>query len=513
MRLPRVAAAAPSGRATFAAGRGGDLAALGAGAASVLAFAPFAAWPLAVLCPALLFALWSGLGARRAAWRGFLYGAGEFLCGIYWIYIAVSGLGPGPWWLGVLLYVALALACAVFPAVVGYAAVRFAPGPGLTWLLAVPAAWTLLEWVRSFVLTGFPWLALGFSQPTSPLGGFAPLAGTYGVSFACVTAAVLVVIVFRPRRWREAIFPAAALGALFVAGFLVGRIPFTQPAGKAFSVSLVQGDIPQHEKWQGRMIKPIIRRYWLLTQRHRKSDVVVWPEAAIPIWYSEVAPAVEKMAAAVQRRGTELVFGVPIYEFGSGDSYNAVMAVGGGRSVYYKRHLVPFGEYFPVPDWIKGWLSAHSLPYSSFTPGPRVQPPLAVGQWKAAVANCYEVAFGRLLNTQLPAAQFIINASDDGWFGRSIAPAQQFQMARVAARASGRYLLAVTNSGVTGIVGPRGGLRSRLPPDQVGVLDGRVVPLAGATPYVRFGNALIVFVSLGLFVAGLVFALVRRRRG
>lgn len=478
-----------------------------------MAFAPFAAWPLAIVCPALLLALWVGVAPRRAAWRGFVYGAGEFLVGIYWIYIAVSGLGPGPWWLGLLLYVALALACAAFPALLGYVLVRAAPRPGAAWLFVAPAGWALLEWVRSFLLTGFPWLALGFSQAQTPLGGYAPVLGTYGASLACALAAVLVVLALRGgARRRARIGALAGLAGLFALGAGLGRVPWTHPAGPAFSVSLVQADIPQEHKWAQNETGATLRRYAALTRAHFGSAVVAWPEAAVPEWQSQAAPFLDVLALQAHAHGTVLVFGVPLYDAARQAGYNAVVARdGAAASMYYKRHLVPFGEYFPVPGWVKGWLSAHSLPYSSYAPGPRVQPPLAVGRWRAAVANCYEVAFGRLLITQLPAAQFILNPSDDGWFGRSIALAQQFQMAQLAARATGRYLAAVTNSGITGIVGPRGGVRARLTSERVGVLTGRIVPYAGATPYVRVGNWAVVSLAALLFCAGILGGVATRR--
>lgn len=496
----------------FARGRGGDLLALVAGGASVLAFAPFGAWPLAILCPALLFALWVKTPARRAAWRGFLYGAAEFLAGIYWIYIAVSGLGPGPWWLGVLLYVALALACAAFPALLGYVLIRIAPRVSAAWLLILPGGWVLLEWVRSFVLTGFPWLALGFSQPDHWLGGYAPVLGIYGVSLAAVLAAVLVVLFFARRSPGGRAAMLVGLGAVFGLGAGLGAVHWVHPAGPAFTISLVQGDIPQQLKWQPSMQGPTLRRYATLTREHFSSDVVVWPEAAVPVWLSEVEPPLARLAGEARTHGTTLVLGVPMYDFSNDAGYNAVVAFNNHISAYYKRHLVPFGEYFPVPAWVKHWLRGHQMPYSSFTPGPRVQPPLAVGKWRAAVANCYEVAFGRLLITQLPAAEFIINPSDDGWFGHSIALAQQFQMAQMAARETARYVVAVTDSGITGIIGARGRVRARLPKDEVGVLTGKVRPLAGATPYVRLGNWAVTVLAGFMLLVGAAFAVFRRRR-
>jgi len=496
---------------------GGDAIAVLAGATSVLAFAPFHAWLLAIVCPALLIALWSGGDVRVAAWRGFLYGVAEFLAGIYWIYIAVSGLGPAPWWLGVLFYIALSCFCALFPALTGYVVKRLAPNPGYLWLLMIPALWTLFEWIRSFIFTGFPWLALGFSQGTHMLGGFAPVFGLYGVSFACVLVAVLLVMALRAAvSLGSRLFALSGIAIVFVIGAVLGTIAWTQPSGAPFTLALAQANISQQEKWTDPAVKISLQRYSQLTRAHPSAQLVVWPEAAVPAWYMEVAPQLQKFAKEERNSDQSVIYGVLAYDWQTGKGYNAVAAMGAGvghkNNIYFKRHLVPFGEYFPVPDWIKRWLSKHALPHSSFTPGPLNQPPLAVRGWRIAVANCYEIAFGRLLQRQLPLANFIINVSDDGWFGHSIASAQQFEMAQTAARETGRYVLAVTNSGITGIIDQEGRVVSRLPKYKEAVLTGKIRSYIGATPYVSVGNWLIVCLSLGLLVAGGLVRLLLGRR-
>lgn len=452
-----------------------------------------------------------------AARRGFLYGAAEFLAGIYWIYIAVSGLGPAPWWLGVLFYVLLSFACAVFPALTGYIVKRFTPRPGWIWLLLVPALWTLFEWLRSFIFTGFPWLALGFSQGPHVLGGYAPVFGLYGVSFACVLVSVLLVLALRASVSRG--HRLAALGGIavvFGVAAVLGSISWTHPEGKPFTVGVVQGNIPQQEKWTDPAVKLSLDRYTNLTRKDPGADLVVWPEAAIPAWYVQVAPQLQKFSLEEEKKGVSVVYGVLVYNWQTDKGYNAVAAMGAGvgltHNVYFKRHLVPFGEYFPVPGWIKHWLSKHALPHSSFTPGPLDQPPLAVKKWRIAVANCYEIAFGRLLRYQLPLANFIVNVSDDGWFGHSIASVQQFEMAQTAARETGRYVIAGANSGVTGIINVQGVITRRLPRYRKAVLTGTIQDYTGATPYVRVGNWLIVSLSGFILIVGLLACLSGRNR-
>ncbi len=491
----------------------GEITALAAGGIGVLAFAPFGLWPLAVLSPAVLIFLWIGVTPRRALVRGIFYGAAEFLVGIYWVYIAVTVIGGAPVWLGALLYIGLALACAVFPGALGYGALRLQSHPGGVWLLFIPPAWAVLEWVRSFLFTGFPWLALGFSQVDSPLAGYAPVAGVYGVSLAVMAVAMFLVYGLVARAGLAARALAfGGIGVLLVVGAVLTGHGWTRFSGPAFRVSLIQGNVPQTLKWSPRMLLPTLERYAQLTRAHWTSRLIVWPESAVPIWSREAMPLLTPLFQAARAHGTTLALGIPVYDAARNAGYNALLGVSprGGFSTYYKRHLVPFGEYFPVPGRLKRWLKAHALPYSSFTPGAADQPALRLGRWKAAIALCYEIAFGRLLIRQLPAAEFIVNASDDGWFGHSIALPQQFQMARLAALETGRFVLVTADDGITGIVDPRGEVRGRLPPYREGVLSGMIRPRTGATPFVRFGNYLVVILSLVLIGLAVVSAWIPR---
>lgn len=483
------------------------------GVLTVGAFAPFHIWPLAIVCPAVLIFLWQHGTPRRALLRGFLFGAGEFLGGIYWIYIAVTSVGGGPVWLGALLYLALAFACALFPAIVGYLSRRLEPTLGFASMLFIPASWALFAWVRSFLFTGFPWLSLGFSQVASPLIGYAPIVGVYGVSFIVMLLAVLVTVLFATRSSSRRKFAVAIVGGLlFVGGTALTAVPWTMKSGQAFRVSLIQGDIQQTLKWKPSMLGKTVSRYISLSSKHWNSQLIVWPESAIPTWYQNARSMLRKFFIEARHHRTALAFGVPVYHPFASKGYNAMIgrSPAGVRTVYYKRHLVPFGEYFPVPGWIKSWLKAHALPYSSFTPGPYDQGPLQIGRWRAAIALCYEIAFGRLLLTDLPQAQFIINASDDGWFGHSIALAQQFQMAQFAAAETRRDVLVAADDGITGIIGPQGQVRSRLRPYRVGVLTGLVQPRSGATWYVDVGNQLLVAFASSLAMCVVLWRLALR---
>lgn len=494
-----------------------DLVAAGAGAILVLAFAPFHLAFLAFLCPLALFLLWTNVSPGRAAWRGFLFGITEFLVGVYWIYNAV--VQTGAVWLAVLLLVLLSAACAAFPALLGYGFVRLRRWPeGFRWLVGLPAGWTILEWVRSWILTGFPWLGLGYSQIGWPLAGWAPVFGEFGITFAVVlTVATLGWwLSARPLPGRGLAMIVLVL-VVWIAGWGFEQIAWTEPVGSPLRTTLIQGGITTSLKWNPKDLVPTLRRYIELTQAHYRSRLVIWPEAAVPTYLQEVEPVISKLWQQAQSHHTALIFGAPIINEQTGDAYNAVIALGKRRSDYKKVHLVPYGEYFPVPGWVKHWLKAHRLPYSSFTPGPADQPPLPVAGYRVGVDICYEIAFGREIIRQLPQAAFLVNVSDDGWFGHSLELPQQFQMARMRAAETGRYVLADTNNGVTGFINTLGGVVKRLPTGTVGTLTGDVVPYGGATPYVRWGNWFIISLSAGLLalggLAGIVFGGLGELRG
>lgn len=496
------------------------LAALALGAIAVLAFAPFGLFPLMPLTLAALFLLAEDERPRRAFLLGWLFGFAEFAFGVYWIYISIHLIGGADIWLAVAMLVLLVAAMGVFSATVVWAAAYLAPRRGWRrYVVALPALWALIEWVRSWILSGFPWLAAGYSQTDSPLAGFGPIAGVFGISWTvALTAGLLVLIVRppggsgRPPRSAHRMLALAALILVWTLGFWVRAVDWTQPAGPPIKVSMMQGNIAQSTKWNPAAFATSLTRYRELTLEHLDSDLIIWPETAVPAWLRDVAADyLLPLSNRVAMHGGQLLLGVPVYR--DGDSYNAVVLLNGEHpQFYFKEHLVPFGEYFPGPDWFREWLKSRGLPYSSFTPGDPDQAPLDLGRWRAAVAICYEDAFGAQLIRMLPAANVLIEVSDDAWFGDSIALPQHLQIARMRAIEAGRFMLRATNTGITAIIGPDGAVRQRLPIDQVGVLTGNIRPYAGATPYVLAGDLPLVFALLAMLFAATIAGLYNARR-
>jgi apolipoprotein N-acyltransferase len=483
------------------------------GASFNLAFAPFAWWPVGILAPAGLFVLVRGLPPRRASAVGGAFGVGLFSFGTYWLYTCLHVFGLVPVWLTAVLETLLVGVLAAYAAALCFLANRFWLKPGATrdWL-ALPALWVLLEWLRGWVLTGFPWLSLGYAFIDSPLSGWAPLLGVYGVTWAAAAVAAGITVLFAPKlsvsRRAAAV---AVIAMLFAVPFLLSRHAWTVPAGAgAIAVAAVQGAVPQDQKWQLSNRDATMERYLRLTERAWGARLIVWPESALPVLAPEIPEYLDALQAAGRAHGADFAIGMVNYLPATEQYFNGILVMGdAGVGWYYKRHLVPFGEYFPVPGFIRSWLRLMSLPYDDFTAGSEHQPTLTAAGQKLGLTVCYEDAFGSSQLRVLRQATLLINVTNNAWFGNSTAPHQHLQISRMRALEAGRYLIRATNDGITAVIGPDGEVVGQLPQFQEGVLRAEVRPLAGLTPYARFGNVPVVAGALGV----LMLAMWRRRYG
>ncbi len=490
----------------------GDLAALLAGGALPLAFAPFGLYPLAVLSPALLFLLWLKVPPARAFRRGFLFGIGEFGVGVSWVYVAIHDFGYTAAPVAALLTLAFVAILALYPALVGWAAARLRArtgGGGRFQLLLLPALWTLGEWLRGWLFTGFPWLGLGYSQLEAPLGGLAPLLGVYGVTFAvALTAGGLVWCWQRIEEGGlgttpvQVGFPAVVALLGWVGAGSLQSVAWTEPAGEPLGVALVQDNLPQITKWDPEQISRRLDLYAELSlARMGRSDLVVWPENAITVFYHELKEGYfAQLAQEARASGTDLLLGVPVLHEDGRQYFTTLMSLGREQAFYTKRHLVPFGEYVPFERTLRGLIAFFDLPMSGFSPGAANQPPLAVAGQKAAISICYEDAFGEEVIQALPEATLLINGSNNAWYGDSLAPHQHLQISRMRALETGRPLLRATTTGISALVDPKGRLMATSPQFETHVLEGSVQPMAGSTPFVRWGNRPVIallFLALG----------------
>lgn len=469
-------------------GFGALLIAFLAGGAGVLAFAPFEQFWLLPLLLALLFRLLTGAAHwRQAALRAGLFGLGLFLAGVSWVYVSLSIFGGMPMPLAALATFLFCAYLALFPALLGGVFRRFLPAAIWRQVLLFAGLWALADLLRGWLFTGFPWLALGYSQsPPSPLAGYAPLLGVYGLTL--LTALVGACLCWRLRG-------ALVIAVVLAGGWGLQQVSWTQPRGEPVSVALVQGNVAQDLKWKPERFAATLALYRDLVSQH-PARLTILPETALPAFLDYVPQDyLQELKALARREQGDLLLGAPT---GEGEAYwNSAVSFGSSPSQQYsKAHLVPFGEF--IPPGFAWFLKLARIPMSSFSPGPAYQPPLALAGQQVAVNICYEDLFGRELLPAVPEASLLVNMSNTAWFGRSLAQPQHLQIARLRAQETGRPMLRATNTGMTAVVGPDGQVQAALEPFTTGVLEARVQGYGGMTPYGRLGDwgALLLALSL-----------------
>jgi apolipoprotein N-acyltransferase len=374
----------------------------------------------------------------------------------------------------------------------------------------LPALWVLLEWLRGWLLSGFPWLSTGYALIDSPLADWAPLLGVYGVSSAAAVIAVAVNVVCMPGvALSRRVSGAAVAASLFLIPLMAHR-DWTHPAGPPISVAAVQGAVPQDQKWQAKNRELTMQRYLRLTGEAWGAKLIVWPEASLPVLSTEIQDYLHRLKEQGRAHGADFAIGLVDYRPATKQYFNGILVLAAaGDGWYYKRHLVPFGEYFPVPGFVRAWLRLMSLPYDDFTPGNPHQAALSAAGQTLGLTICYEDAFGSQQLDVLRQATLLINVTNNAWYGDSTAPHQHLQIARMRALESGRYLVRTANDGITAVVDPHGKIVARLAQFQQAVLHANAQPMTGLTPYARLGNYPVVIG--GLILLGL--AIWRRRRG
>ena len=473
------------------------------GAAAVLCFAPFSlfwAAPLAWLGLFLLFE--RSHNPRQAAVTGGLFGLGFFLAGVSWVFVSLSVFGGMPAWLAAPATFLFCAVLALYPGLSGFLYRRWRPPAFWQRSLFFAACIAGTDWLRAWLFTGFPWLALGYSQtPPSPLAGFAPVLGVFGLSFLL---AWLAATLARPRLG----LPLAALLAL--SGFGLQQIHWSEAHGPALRVALVQGNIPQEMKFDRTAFVQTLQLYRELIASH-PADLTILPETALPTFVDYLPREyLDELASLARQQGGNILFGTLTGD-PDGAYFNSAVSLGAAPAqVYSKQHLVPFGEFIP-PGFAWFMAQAH-IPMSSFSAGAVSGETLTFGsdaaRYQVAVNICYEDAFGEEIIRALPAAGLLANLSNTAWFGDSLAQPQHLQIARLRALETGRPMLRATNTGMTALIDAQGQIQAQLPPFTRGVLQVEVRPHRGATPYSRSGN----WGALALMLLAVVLSRIKSSR-
>lgn len=480
-----------------------------AGALFVPGLAPMAAWPSTLLSIAALLYLMHRKSQQSAFLIGWLYGVGFFGAGVSWVYVSINVHGQAPPPLAGTL---TALFCLGLATLTGLQMVlyqrciggRKAPSP-----LLFAAIWVLFEWLRSWLFTGFPWLYVGYVALDTPAAGWAPVIGVYGLSFIItgLSATIGSLMLDKASALRKKGAEASIWVIIFLIGLPMSAVSWTQDSTAPVTVAIYQPNIPLEKKWDRRYFRAIQQQYTDNSLPYFKNtDLVLWPESALPAYSDRIEDYLSLISSEATKSATTLITGIPTRD--DQGSYNSIVALGLGVGEYRKQKLVPFGEYVPFEDSLRGLIQFFDLPMSNFIPGPNVPPILSAGAINVASFICYEVVYPDFVWQGARNAALLVTVSNDSWFGHSIGPLQHLQMARFRALETGRPLLRGTNNGVSAIIDHKGDLLVATPQFEETVITGEVRPKTGLTPLMWLGSTPII-AFCGLLI---VAAAYRRRR-
>lgn len=493
----------------------GNLLALAAGALTTLSLAPFDIWPLALLSVGLLYLGLREPAAKQAAGRGWCYGFGLFASGVSWVYVSIHDFGSAPPLLAGALTLGFVAGLALFFALLGWVWVRWlrqtnAPLPDA---LAFAALWLALDALRGWILTGFPWLYVGYSQLEGPLAGLAPLGGVWLLSFVIALSAALLIQLPRLLARKAALGTALVMLVVLWGGALgLGQHAWTNARGASISVAAMQGNVAQSLKWDPQKLEMQLLLYRDMTFRSRPADLIVWPETAVPILKDHAEGYLGMMSRFAEDRQSALITGVPVRQPNADGElryYNGLTSTGDAQGTYLKQKLVPFGEYVPLQDVLRGLIAFFDLPMSDFARGEPGQPLLQAKGYQIAPFICYEVVYPEFAASLAAQSDILLTVSNDAWFGRSIGPLQHLQMAQMRALEAGRWMIRATNNGVTVLIDPYGRITERIPAFEQAVLYGEVTPMQGLTPYLQWRSWPLIVLCAAL----LGWAVFRRKNG
>jgi len=475
----------------------------------VSGFEPFGLVIAPLFCLAYLFYFALNHSPKKTAIFYYLFGFFCFSIGLYWLYISIHIVSGAPLWLAILLIGVLSGVMALFYCLVGFIisyAYQLFKSKYLVLTLLAPAIWTLSELLRGYAFTGFPWLTIGYSQSSTFLSAWAPIGGVYLVSFIVSLIAGYCLLISSKIRPLLSLF-----SVLIIIGssFFIRPIEWTERVDKEFSVALVQGAVAQEKKWLTAEFTRTLTLYRNSLLNLENTNLVIWPEVAIPAYAENVKGYLDELEGILKQQNIDLLMLGINTKGKNGEVFNSVITLGGDDRVYHKRHLVPFGEYFPVPKFVREWLQKMKLPHRDISIGPDVQEMLKLDQYFIATSICYEDIFGYELLDYQPLANVLVNVTNNAWFGESIASSQHFQMSRMRAIETGRYLLRSTNTGITAIVMPDGNIQEELEPYNFSILKGNFYPMKDETPYSRFGDLFVILLMTLIMTLGCFIGILR----
>ena len=471
----------------------------------VTAFAPLRWYGLAIPCLVVLLFAWQAQ-KRSAALAGLAFGSGQFMAGVSWVYVSLERFGGMAPALAVFAVVIFVSYLAFFPALAGYGFQyfhrRFNFNRSTMAMVFFPVLWVIQETMRSWLLGGFPWLIIGYSQTESWLAAYTAILGVYGLSWLCALSAALIWLIMSANI-RQKLLAVALLACIWSTAWMLQQKQWVQVQGEPIRIALVQGNIALAEKWNPENLEQILDRYLAASESLPDPDLVVWPEASIPT-YRDILPP--EFLRRIRDHSAAFLFGLierQVVSTAAGTAthfYNGVQFINGEyEAMYRKRHLVPFGEFLPLQPVFNWLLDYLNIPMSDFSSWQGEQAVMQVNDSRLGISICYEDAFQRDILPSLPHSNLLVNVSEDAWFGDSLAPHQRIQMAQIRAQETGRPMIRAANTGVSAIIDSRGHITAGTEQFIATVLQGKVQPMTGSTPFVRYGNFLLLVLALTVY--------------
>ena len=459
------------------------------GGLSVFSFAPFN-------LPFVIFVSFAALLAiikkyEKPNSHTLIFGLGFFLSGVYWLVICLNQYGQMNFFLAVLFTLILCIFLSLFFFPITFYKKYY------TSLFFVPVFFTLIEWLRGIIFTGFPWLSLGYSQiPDSPLAGYVSITGIHGVTFLILLTITITLRIFNKIYCRESMWLGLFLILIWVSGELLKNVSWVNKINSPVKVSLIQGNISQDKKWDSKFLNESLINYMGLI-KSSSGSLIVLPETSIPLMLHQIPNSyLNDIRSYAIKNDADVILGV--IEKDEKKFYNSAISIGASpMQRYRKSHLVPFGEFIPF-NKIIGYIYKHwlDIPFSNLSSGQEKQPLIDLNGQRLGLNICYEDVFGYEIIKSLPEATLLVNISNDAWYGKSIAASQHLQISQARAMETQRMMLRATNTGITAIINTDGNLISSLPQHEVGVLDGIVQGYKGSTPFSKYGNYPVIILCL-----------------
>jgi len=449
----------------------------------------------------------------RSFCYGWLVGFGLLGSGASWVYISIHNFGNAPPILAGALTFGFTGGIAILTGLAFWLFFKIKSESRLHNALLFLALWVLGDEVRTEFLTGFPWLFLGYGHLNSPLSGWVPIIGVYGITGIAVATGIIALLAFSAEAKKIKIGLGLSISAIWILGFPLNTISWAKDEGKTLSVAMIQSNIPQNIKWKRSQRKKTLELLEKLSAQHWHNDIIIWPETAVPLLYDQALPFLNNMSAQAAEHNTTIISGIPYREVdatsGQSTLHNSIASIGMGDRIYHKQKLVPFGEYVPLQDMLRGLIDFFNLPMSDFRKGPADQALLNAFDYEVAPFICYEVVYPDFVASRAIGADFLLTISNDSWFGKSIGPIQHLEMAQMRAAENARYMIRGTNNGISATINERGEIIAQSKQFIETTLESEIKVMSGRTPF-SYLTSYPLFLLCGAYLG---WAILLHRRG